>query len=227
MPSTLALPRVLEPEAMGTPDEVLAYDVMDHSEVNARFVVDFLKAHGPCRGGELLDVGTGPARIPINLCRIDPAARVLGVDLAPNMIARARENVGSAGLGHRVRLTSGDAKALSLPSGYYEAVLSNATVHHIADPRPALAELLRVVEPGGTLFVRDLCRPEDADTVRRLVSTYADTAPDRARAMFEASLLAALSLDEVGSIVRSLGLPDRGVAMTSDRHWTWVWSRPG
>ena len=58
------IPRVLEPEAMDTPEEVLQYDLMDHSEVNARFVADFLAVHGPCRGGEILDVGTGTAAYP-------------------------------------------------------------------------------------------------------------------------------------------------------------------
>ena len=47
---------------------------MDHGEVNARFVADFLAAHGTCRGGTILDVGTGTARIPIELARADPSA---------------------------------------------------------------------------------------------------------------------------------------------------------
>src|SRR4051812_48316065 len=72
------LPRVLEPEAMDTPDEARDYDAMDHAAVNGRFIADFLEVHGPCRGGEILDVGTGPARIPIALCRADDRARVLG-----------------------------------------------------------------------------------------------------------------------------------------------------
>ena len=38
---------------------MLDYDAMDHAEVNARFVADFLEAHGACRGGLILDVGTG------------------------------------------------------------------------------------------------------------------------------------------------------------------------
>jgi hypothetical protein len=44
------LPRVLEPEAMDTPEEARDHDAMDHTTVNARFVADFRAAHGPCRG---------------------------------------------------------------------------------------------------------------------------------------------------------------------------------
>jgi ubiquinone/menaquinone biosynthesis C-methylase UbiE len=220
------LPRVLEPEAMDTPEEARDYDRMDHSEVNARFVVDFLRAHGPCRGGEVLDVGTGPARIPIALCRADPKARVLGVDLAGPMLDRARENVVAEGLSERIRLVEGDAKALELHGGGFEAVISNTIVHHIPEPAPALGEMVRLVAPGGTLLVRDLYRPEDAATLARLVTTYAGAEAPAARDLFEASLNAALTLAEVRALVRDLGLPDEGVTMTSDRHWTWVWNRP-
>ena len=83
------IPRVLEPEAMDGPEEVASYDAMDHRAVNEAFVADFLAVHGPCRGGEILDVGTGTARIPIALALADPGARIVGFDLAPAMLDRA------------------------------------------------------------------------------------------------------------------------------------------
>ena len=83
------IPRVLEPEAMETPEEVRQYDAMDHSAVNARFVEDFLAVHGPCRGGEILDVGTGTARIPIALAQADSRASVLALDLSEAMLEQA------------------------------------------------------------------------------------------------------------------------------------------
>src|SRR3954451_13855703 len=104
------IPRVLEPEAMDTPEEVLQYDLMDHSEVNARFVADFLAIHGPCHGGEILDVGTGTARIPIALAEVDPHARILALDLAPNMLERAGDNIARAALANRIRCLCGDVK---------------------------------------------------------------------------------------------------------------------
>lgn len=219
------LPRVLEPEAMDTPDEAREYDAMDHSTVNTRFVSDFLQAHGPCRGGEILDVGTGTAQIPIVLCRADAKARVLGIDLAEHMLARGETNIVAAALWERIRLNRADAKALRLPSGSFEAVISNTILHHIPDPSPAIVEMVRLVAPGGTLMIRDLVRPNDLRTLDLLVDTYAGSEPDVARAMFGASLHAAFTLDEIREIVRTLGLPDAGVSLTSDRHWTWVWQR--
>ncbi len=220
------LPRVLEPAAMDTPDEARHYDEMDHTAVNARFVAEFLGAHGPCRGGEVLDVGTGPGRIPILLCQADPSARLLAVDLAEAMIVRARENVAAAGLEGRIRCEPCDAKHTSYPDRSFEAVISNTIIHHIPDPAPVLGEMARLVAPGGTLFIRDLARPDSLDDVRHLVTTYAGDEPPAGRALFEASLHAALTLEDVREMVRGLDLPADGVTMTSDRHWTWTWRNP-
>ena len=60
--------RVLEPEVMDTPDEAIAYDEMDHSYVNRLFVDDYLSGV-PEGVNDLLDLGTGTARIPIEMCR--------------------------------------------------------------------------------------------------------------------------------------------------------------
>ena len=220
------LSRVLEPEVMDTPEEAREYDAMDHAAVNLRFVADFLAAHGPGRGGEILDVGTGPARLPIALCRADRHFRVLGIDLAGPMLDLARRNVAEAGLTDRIRFARGDAKSLPFPDGRFEAVVSNTIIHHIPDPAPALAEMVRLVAPGGTLMVRDLARPLDESAVQALVDLHAGSEPIPARNLFRDSLRAALTLEEVQDVIRGLGLPDEGVAMTSDRHWTWTWSRP-
>jgi ubiquinone/menaquinone biosynthesis C-methylase UbiE len=219
------LPRVLEPEAMDTPEEANDYDAMDHSEVNARFVADLLVAHGPCRGGEILDVGTGPGRIALALCQADPAARVVAVDMAEAMLALARRHVAGARLHERIACVRGDAKALPWADGRFEAVISNTIIHHIPEPSAALAEMARLVAPGGTLFVRDLARPATLTELALLVATYAGNEPPAARQLFEASLHASLTVAEVQSIVLSLGLPRESVAMTSDRHWTCIWKK--
>jgi ubiquinone/menaquinone biosynthesis C-methylase UbiE len=223
---TDVLERVLEPEAMDTPDEALDYDAMDHSAVNARFVADFLHAHGPCRGGAILDVGTGPARIPIALCQTDARANVLGIDLARHMLDQARRNVAEAALADRIKLELADAKGVPYPDGQFEAVLSNTILHHIPDPSPALAEMVRLVAPGGTLMLRDLYRPDDDATVDQLVETHANGEPAAARALLEASLRAAFTLDEVKRLTAALGLSPEDVTMSSDRHWTLIWRRP-
>jgi 2-polyprenyl-3-methyl-5-hydroxy-6-metoxy-1,4-benzoquinol methylase len=224
------LDRVLEPEVMDTEEEARVYDAMDHSAVNAVFVADFLAAHGPCRGGEVLDVGTGTALIPIALARADAKVRVRAIDLARHMIELSRRNISEAGLAGRIVAELADAKDLARQVGAevegFEAVISNSIVHHVPEPRTVLREMARLVAPGGTLFVRDLARPGSIIALHDLVATYAGGEPEFARALFAASLHAALTVDEVRSLVAELGMPAEGVRMTSDRHWTWAWRRP-
>ena len=109
------LDRVLEPELMDTPEEALAYDVMDHREVNRIFVDDLLEALGPQIQDassmlKILDLGTGTALIPIELCRSTNHISVVAVDAADHMLQLARRNIEAAGLNDRITLLLADAK---------------------------------------------------------------------------------------------------------------------
>jgi ubiquinone/menaquinone biosynthesis C-methylase UbiE len=218
------LPRVLEPEVMDSPGEARDYDAMDHATVNRAFVADFLAAWDG--QGPVLDVGTGTAQIPIELCRQAPAARVVAIDLSEAMLAVGRENVARAGLNGRVRLEARDAKTLPCAAGAFGAVISNSIVHHIPEPATVLAEMVRVTAPGGLLFVRDLLRPADGAAVRHLVQAYAGQANAHQRQMFEDSLRAALPLDEDRALVAALQFDAATVRQTTDRHWTWQARQP-
>lgn len=213
------LSRVLEPEVMDSAAEAHDYDAMDHSAVNRVFVADFLAVwdgHIP-----VLDVGTGTAQIPIELCRQTTRAEVVGIDLAEHMLAVGRENVRRAGLEPRLRLERVDAKQMPYVDAAFAAVVSNSIIHHIPEPRQVMAEMLRVLRPGGTLLVRDLLRPADASTLQHIVQTYAGAANAHQQQMFAESLHAALTLAEVRELVASFGWDAAQVQQTTDRHWTW------
>jgi SAM-dependent methyltransferase len=96
---TSSLARVLEPEVMDSALDAHDYDTMDHGEVNRCFVADFLAAAAATRlpaDALVLDLGTGTAQIPIELCRTRLQARVMAIDLAEHMLALARRNVDAA-----------------------------------------------------------------------------------------------------------------------------------
>jgi ubiquinone/menaquinone biosynthesis C-methylase UbiE len=214
------LSRVLEPEVMDSPEEARDYDAMDHAAVNRVFVADFLAAWDG--RGPVLDVGTGTAQIPVALCRTSAAAHVVAVDLAEHMLHVARQNVERAGLGQRIQIERCDAKGLPFADSSFGAVISNSIVHHIPEPGTVLAEMTRVVVPGGLLFVRDLLRPADEPTLRHLVAAYAGDANAHQQQMFADSLRAALTLGEIRALVAVLGHDPASVRQTTDRHWTWV-----
>lgn len=217
--------RQLEPEVMDTPEEALAYDAMDHAEVNRIFVDDLLTAFadaGREPQGEFLDLGTGTALIPIELCGRNDAAQVMAVDLSIHMLELARNNIEIAGLTDRIQLDRVDSKQLPYEDGRFAAAISNSIVHHIPEPERVLRQAWRVLAPGGLLFFRDLLRPADDETVTKLVEMYAGDATEHQRKLFDDSLRAALSLTEMQELVARLGLPEEGVRQTSDRHWTWI-----
>ncbi len=76
--------RVLEPELMDDPDESEAYDDMDHAAVNEAFVRDLLS--GGEIGEKVLYLGTGTARIPIELCKHHEDCSVIACDAAVSML---------------------------------------------------------------------------------------------------------------------------------------------
>lgn len=213
------LPRTLEPEVMDSAEEAQDYDSMDHAAVNDHFVADFRAVWDGTN--PVIDVGTGTAQIPIALCRASPTTRLVGVDAAESMLAVGRTNVARAGLTNRLELKLADAKKLPFADAAFAAVMSNSIVHHIPEPAAVVAEMMRVLRPGGRIFVRDLLRPANEATLQNLVNQYAGGANDHQRSMFADSLTAALTLAEIRALVAALGWDPDDVRPTSDRHWTW------
>jgi ubiquinone/menaquinone biosynthesis C-methylase UbiE len=196
---------------------------MNHDEVNRRFVDDLLQQGSS--HGEVLDLGTGSARIPILLCQTCENLRITAVDLSIHMLDVARNNIELAGLTGRIRLDRVDSKNVPFDSDSFDLVISNSLIHHLAEPASAIREAARVVKRGGLLFFRDLLRPENDETVRDLVRRYAGDENAHARKMFEDSLRAALTLREIRDLVASAGFEPHTCQITSDRHWTWCGRR--
>ncbi|WP_146522479.1 class I SAM-dependent methyltransferase [Stieleria varia] len=223
------IPRTLEPESMDTAEEADEYRKMNHEAVNACFVHDLFA--GGAVGPRVLDLGTGPAHIPILICEKDPEVEIMAVDSSIEMLEVAKIEIELSGMIGRIQLEHGDAKNLSgFEQAAVDTVISNTLLHHLAEPGIAIAQAVKLLRPGGRLFLRDLFRPESDDEVERLVTLYADGESEQARQLFRQSLHAALTLSEIQSLVNDLpgglGIPAQNVQMTSDRHWTIDWVMP-
>jgi ubiquinone/menaquinone biosynthesis C-methylase UbiE len=172
--------------------------------------------------GDVLDIGTGTGRIPIELCRRNRDIRVMAIDSSWQMLDQARINVElEGGLLERIMLDLVDAQDLIYEDGRFQAVLSNHALHQFAAFEVVLRGAFRVTAPRGRIFFRDWLRPEDEATVKHLVRTYAGDENEDQQRTFESSLRAALSLDEIREAVGQIGGDPASVAATSDRHWTW------
>lgn len=212
---------------MDTAEEAADYDSMDHSHVNRLFVTDWSTARQSRGAGGLpqdriLDVGTGTALIPIEFCQRFDDLKIVAIDLAAEMLKLAESNVCRAGFEERVDLRLVDAKRIPARDGEYPGVVSNSIIHHIPQPIDCFREMVRVLAPGGLLFVRDLMRPQTESELEYLVQTYAGDATPRQRQLFRQSLHAALTVEEVSRILEDVGLAAGDVHATSDRHWTVV-----
>ena len=210
--------RILEPEVMDSFEDAEAYDAMDLTEVNIAFLERVLELGAG--EGRFLDVGTGPAAIPIMLAQRLPAVEVIGIDLSPNMLELGDFHITEAGLTDRITLAQADAKDLPYPSQFFDAVLSNSMIHHIPDPLPMLREVSRVIRSDGLILIRDLIRPKTTEAALGLVEQHASGATPYQKKLFYESFLAAFTILEVEDMLAQVNLPGTVVLQSSDRHWS-------
>jgi ubiquinone/menaquinone biosynthesis C-methylase UbiE len=106
---------------------------------------------------KILDVGCGPAEVLVRLARLSPTLRLTGVDVDAPMIDRARHKAARA----RVAATFvvADAGALPFEDSTFDLVVSSFALHHWPDPHAGLAEVMRVLKPGGKAIIWDIASP--------------------------------------------------------------------
>jgi arsenite methyltransferase len=108
-------------------------------------------------GETVLDVGSGggiDSILAANFVR--PGGRVIGIDVIEEMLARARVNAAAAGVGDSCEFLHGEMEAIPLPADSVDAVISNGVINLSPRKSRVLAELYRVLRPGGRLTVADL-----------------------------------------------------------------------
>lgn len=118
-------------------------------------------------GDHVLDIGTGPGRVPRLLSRLRPDLVVEGLDVSEQMIARAREAATSAAPPGTLRYTVGDVANLPHPDRSVALVVSSLSLHHWPDPDAGIAEVRRILAPDGRAWLYD-AKPQLAATLRRL-----------------------------------------------------------
>ena len=110
----------------------------------------------------VLDVGTGTGiLVPLLLELVGPSGRIVALDISPRMLEVAR----TKGFPPNVEFVEADAASIPLPAASFDLVVCNATFPHFPDKARALAEMARVLKPGGRLAI---CHTRSREEVNRL-----------------------------------------------------------
>ncbi|HWO71315.1 MAG TPA: class I SAM-dependent methyltransferase [Actinomycetota bacterium] len=115
---------------------------------------------GVAPGARVLDVATGTGLVARELAR--RGARVVGLDQSEAMVAEAVRRARRAGFSGRLRFVLGRAERLPFPDGAFDAVTFTYLLRYVDDPEATVAELARVLRPGGRLVGLEFSVPEHA-----------------------------------------------------------------
>jgi SAM-dependent methyltransferase len=132
-------------------------------------------------GEHVLDIGCGSGVVTRDIARrVGPTGRVVGIDQSPQFLVAARELVQAAGLGDQVEFHEGSALRLPFPDGAFDVAIAVTVLSHTPGGEHAIAEMARVVRPGGRVGVFDfdsdmtcVTHPDRALT-RRIVAAASD-----------------------------------------------------
>lgn len=111
----------------------------------------------PDRGERVIDVGSGAGVDCLVAARaVGPEGTVVGVDMTPAMLQRARDAAAESGL-RNVEFREGLAERLPIPDAWADIVISNGVINLVPDKVGAYREVARVLRPGGRVQVADIC----------------------------------------------------------------------
>jgi len=160
----------------------------------------------------VLDLATGTGDFARAVKTVAPSARVIGLDLVPEMLERARRKAGT----DAVPLLAGDALDLPFPAGTFDAVTSAFLLRNVTSLERALGEMARVVKPGGRVVALEITQPRLplwSSFYRfyfyRLVPVLGGALSDReAYRYLPESLARFVNADELARLMQHAGLRD-------------------
>lgn len=115
---------------------------------------------GLAPGDKALDVCCGTGMLSLELARaVAPDGQVIGVDFAPAMLQVARRRLAKSPYGHLVQLVEGNALDLPFPANNFDSVTIAFGLRNLPDIKRGLAEIIRVVKPGGRVVSLELAKP--------------------------------------------------------------------
>ncbi|MGD8881225.1 MAG: class I SAM-dependent methyltransferase [Desulfobacterales bacterium] len=108
--------------------------------------------------GTILDLGTGPGYLPVEIAKRSSTINVIGVDLSRKLIEMARSNAAKAGLADRLTFRAGNAGRLEFADSSFDMVISTGMLHSLKEPVRVLQEIHRVLKAGREAWIFDPAR---------------------------------------------------------------------
>jgi len=164
--------------------------------------IRLLKKDNPKR---ILDVATGTADMAILASKMLKPEKVTGIDISEGMLDLGRKKVEKENLEHIIQLQMGDSEAINQPSGSFDAVMVAFGVRNFENLENGLAEMLRVLKPGGRLIVLEFSKPRRR-AVKSLYNLYMNIVAPQVARWFRQNKDAYLYLNESAS-----AFPDRHI----------------
>lgn len=174
-----------------------------------------LVAYSQLRDGDhVLDVATGTADVAIEFAKQPHATQIAGVDLSTGMLQVARDKLARLGLERRIALREGDALALPFDDASFDVVAVAFGLRNLPDYARGVAEMARVLKPGGRALVLEFLPPRGAALVayRAYLTTFlpltgrlVSGSPEAYRYL-SASVREFISEDEVRALLLDAGL---------------------
>ena len=156
-------------------------------------------------GETVLDLGSGGGiDVLLSARRVGPTGRAIGLDLTPEMLELARRNAADASATN-VEFIEGTIEAIPLPGDSVDVVISNCVINLAADKSAVLAEIARVLRPGGRMGVSDIVARDDLSPAERAE-----------RGSYAGCIAGALSFDEYERGLVAAGLVDVSVRPTHE-----------
>jgi ubiquinone/menaquinone biosynthesis C-methylase UbiE len=124
------------------------------------------------RQGKILDVGTGPGYLPIEIARLAPGVEVIGIDISSDMVKIARRNAEKANLSSRVKFMVEDANKMSFEDSSFDLIVSTGSLHHWKKPLHVINEIYRVLKDGRQAWIYDLRRDVSENVIVKKLGEY-------------------------------------------------------
>ena len=211
--------RVVEPELMNDPEQVLAYSHADFAEAHQSVIDNFSQIFPNIQPlNAMLDLGCGSGDVTVRFAQRYTKCHIDAVDGSQEMLKQAEVLIANCSLTHRITLHLQQLPKCKFENKTFDAIISNSLLHHIHQPQNLWSTIKQFATTDTAIYVCDLFRPATTQVAQQLVDQYANNEPEILRRDFYNSLLAAFTPDEVRTQIVNTELDGLQIDKVSDRH---------